>query len=369
MNFYLPTKVITGHNVISQNAELFSKYGKRCIIVTGKGSAKACGALDDVTAALDKCGIEYVIFDKIEQNPTIESCFEGAKVAAKKFDGFGTSTDFVIGIGGGSPLDASKAIAVLIKNTIDEDDMYAGNWKCEPLPVIAVGTTAGTGSEVTQVAVITDSQGKKRSFREDKSFPVVAFGDPKYLMHMPQRVMRSTAIDALSHSVESYFITSATELSRAAAIKSISILVDAFKSIIDGNEPDVQMMEKVYEASLYGGYAISVTGTAFPHALGYFLSEEHGVAHGTACGIYLCEFLRYNTIHAKALADELFEKIAIDIDTLCDIIKKILPETDITLTKAQKDELMPRWSGHKCLTKMYGAPTEELLDGIIRKLF
>lgn len=361
MNFYLPTRVITGKDVISKNAELFAKFGKRCIIVTGKGSAKACGALDDVTAALEKCGIEYIIFDRIEQNPSIKSCYEGAKAAL-------ANTDFVIGIGGGSPLDAAKAVAAMIKNTVSEDELYAGKWD-DPLPVIAVGTTAGTGSEVTQVAVITDSQGKKRSFREDKSFPAVAFGDPKYLMHMPTRVMRSTAIDALSHSIESYFTTTATELSRAAAVKSIAILADAFKSIIDGNEPDIEMMEKVYEASLYGGYAISVTGTSFPHALGYFLSEDHGVAHGTACGIYLPEFLRYNQTHAKELCDILFNKIGIDTDGLCDIIEKILPETDVTVTDGEKDALMPRWSGHKCLTKMYGAPTEQLLDSIIRKIF
>ena len=123
MNFYLPTKVITGKNVVLKNAELFSQFGKRCIIVTGKSSAKACGALDDVIAALEKNDIDYVVFDEIEQNPTIESCFKGADVAVKAHDRFGTSTDFVIGIGGGSPLDAAKAIAVLLENTIDEDEL------------------------------------------------------------------------------------------------------------------------------------------------------------------------------------------------------------------------------------------------------
>lgn len=363
MNFYLPTKVITGKEAVLKNAGLFSDFGKRCVIVTGKSSAKACGALDDVTTALEKCGIEYFIYDKIMQNPEIACCAEGGAKARQ----FGA--DFIIGIGGGSPLDAAKAIAVLAVNNIDSKQLYSGNWECDPLPVIAVGTTAGTGSEVTQVAVITDSDGKKKSFRHDKSFPALSFGDPRYLAHMPEKVFYSTAIDALSHSIESYFIVSATDLSRAAAVQSISKICRAFKQILDGEKPDETMLEDIYEASLLGGYAISVTGTAFPHALGYFLSEDHGIPHGTACGIYLPEFVKYNMIHAKELSEALYKKIGTDSDTLCDMIEKLLPKTDISVTEAEKDALMPRWVGHNCLAKMYGNADEKLLDGIIRKLF
>ncbi len=364
MYFYLPTKVITGKDVVVKNAALFSDFGNRCVIVTGKSSAKACGALDDVVTALEMCGIEYCIYDKIMQNPEIACCAEGGALARD----FGA--EFVIGIGGGSPLDAAKAVAVFAANDIDSKRFYSADWESDPLPVIAVGTTAGTGSEVTQVAVITDTDGKKKSFRHDKSFPALSFGDPRYLMHMPEHVMRATAIDALSHCLESYFIKSATEFSRAAAVQGIRKICCDFKQILEGKKPDEIMLGDIYKASLYGGYAISVTGTAFPHALGYFLSEDHGIPHGTACGIYLPEFIRYNEIHAPELSYALYKMTCLDsADALCDMIEALLPKTDITVTEAQKDALMPRWVGHKCLSKMYGNADEKLLDGIIRKLF
>ena len=363
MYFYLPTKVITGKEAVSKNAALFSDFGKRCIIVTGKSSAIACGALSDVTDALERYNIEYTVFDKIMQNPEIACCAEGGALA-REFH-----AEFVIGIGGGSPLDAAKAIAVYATNDIDDNALYSADWENPPLPVIAVGTTAGTGSEVTQVAVITDKNGKKKSFRHDKCFPALSLGDPRYLSHMPERVMRSTAIDALSHCLESYFIVNSTELSRAAAVTGIDKICRAFNEMIGGKAPDEAMLEDVYEASLYGGYAISVTGTAFPHALGYFLSEDHGIPHGTACGIYLPEFIKYNEIHAPELSEALYKKINTDADTLCNMINTLLPKYDISVSESEKDALMPRWIGHKCLAKMYGNADEKLLDSIVRKLF
>ncbi len=361
MNFYMPTKIIAQNNSVLENSALFSQYGKRCLIVTGKSSAKICGALDDVISALNSCGITYEIFDKVTQNPLIETCIEGGKFARK------IGAEFVVGIGGGSPLDAAKAMAVFATNDIDEDGLYSSKWENAPLPTIAVGTTAGTGSEVTQIGVITDSNGRKRSFRADISFPVIAFGDIKYTKCMPEKVMRSTAIDALSHCIESYFSNNSTEISRANATLGAKNIVTVFKGIVKGHELNDDMLTLVYEGSLYGGIAISITGTSFPHALGYFLSENHNVAHGTACGMYLPEFIKYNTQNAKQLADNLFLQIGVDCNTLCDIINKVMPEVNICVTEAEKDEVSERWINAACLKKMYGNPTSQLLDSIVRK--
>ena len=103
MNFYMPTKIIAENESVTKNSALFANYGKKCLVVTGKSSAKLCGALDDVIAALDSNNITYKIFDKVTQNPLIETCIEGGK-AARDF-----GAEFVVGIGGGSPLDAAKA--------------------------------------------------------------------------------------------------------------------------------------------------------------------------------------------------------------------------------------------------------------------
>lgn len=362
MNFYMPTKIIAENGSVTKNASLFANYGKKCLVVTGKSSAKLCGALDDVLSALEQNNITYKIFDKVTQNPLIETCIEGGN-AAREF-----GADFVVGIGGGSPLDAAKAMAVFATNDIDEEGLYSSVWDNTPLPTIAVGTTAGTGSEVTQIGVITDSNGRKRSFRADVSFPVIAFGDTNYTKCMPDKVMRSTAIDALSHCIESYFSTNSTDFSRAHATLGARNIIKVFKEIINGKELDDEMRTLVYEGSIHGGIAISITGTSFCHALGYFLSEDHGVAHGTACGMYLPEFVRYNTENAKELANKLFAETDVDCITLCDIINKVMPEVNINVTEAQKDEVSERWIGAACLKKMYGNPTSELLDSIVRKI-
>ncbi len=362
MNFYMPTKIIVENGSVAKNTSLFATYGKKCLVVTGKSSAKLCGALDDVISALEKNNITYKIFDKVTQNPLISTCIEGGN-SARDF-----GAEFVVGIGGGSPLDAAKAMAVFATNDIDEEGLYSSKWDNDPLPTIAVGTTAGTGSEVTQIGVITDSNGRKRSFRADVSFPVIAFGDTNYTKCMPDKVMRSTAIDALSHCIESYFSNNSTDISRAHAVLGAKNIVKVFKEIVDGKDLDDDMRTLVYEGSIHGGIAISITGTSFCHALGYFLSEDHGVAHGTACGMYLPEFVRYNTENAKELADKLFAEIDVDRDTLCDIINKVMPEVDINVSEAEKDEVAERWINAACLKKMYGNPTSELLDSIVRKI-
>ena len=139
MNFFMPVNIVFGKDCIKNNMSLFARYGKKCLIVTGKNGAKKSGALDDVVLALQSTETEYVIFDKIEQNPLYTTCNEASDVA-KEF-----GAEFIIGIGGGSPLDAAKAVAVLsaCKDT-SADALYSGKWDDVPLPIIAVGTTAGT---------------------------------------------------------------------------------------------------------------------------------------------------------------------------------------------------------------------------------
>ncbi|MBQ8605965.1 MAG: iron-containing alcohol dehydrogenase [Clostridia bacterium] len=362
MNFYMPTRIVTGKDCVKNSSDLFKNIGKRAIIVTGRSSAKKCGALDDVITALKKACREYVIYDKIDQNPKIESCIE-AGALAKEF-----TADFVIGIGGGSPLDAAKAIAVLAVNNINEKQFYALEWE-KALPIIAVGTTAGTGSEVTQVAVITNSDGMKKSIRHDLCFPVIAFGDATYTTFLNDKFTRSTAADALAHCIESYFNETATDVSKTFAMRGTKILVDAMKEICSGNEVDFSLRERLYKASLYGGLAISVTGTCFPHALGYFLSEDHEIAHGTACAFYLPEFISHNQAVAKEACDEFFSELGITARELTELIIEFSPEVSVVLSDDEKKALSPRWQNNSSLKKTLGKITPEFLENIIEKLF
>lgn len=366
MNFFVNTRVITGVDCVKNNSEKIGSFGDRCLIVTGEASAEKCGALSDVISALNSTGVQYEIYNKIQQNPTSASCFEAGRLACE------IGADFITGIGGGSPLDASKAIAVVAANPdISEDMLYSMQWKNQPFPVVAVGTTAGTGSEVTSVAVITNSNGLKKSFRNDLTYPVLSFGDPKYTMSLSDSFTRSTAVDALAHCVESFFNRSANDISKIFAVAGVKKLFKVFDKIIsDGTENlTLDDREQLYNASLLGGYAIAVTGTAFPHALGYFLTENYGVAHGTACAVFLNEFIEYNSSVMPELTAEFFDEIRMDKETFKNVVSSVMPEINVKLTDESIAELSPRWENNAGLRRNWGDADTDFVNALLRKLF
>ena len=366
MNFFVNTKLITGVDCVKNNAAKLGSYGDRCLIVTGASSAKKCGALDDVVSALGQTGVKYEIYDKIRQNPTVESCFEAGRLACEY------EADFILGIGGGSPLDASKAIAVVAANSdISEADLYSMKWKNQPLPVIAVGTTAGTGSEVTSVAVITNSKGFKKSFRNDLTYPVLSLGDPKYTLSLSDSFTRSTAVDALAHCVESFFNRSANDISKAFAVTGTKKLLKVFEKIAEKSTDALNMndREQLYNASIYGGLAISVTGTAFPHALGYFLTENYGIAHGTACAVFLNEFVDYNAGIMPELTAEFFDEIRYTREDFKALVSKITPAVNVTLSDEDIKDLSVRWENNAALKRNHGNVDVEFINVLLKKLF
>ena len=366
MNFYVPSNIITGKDCVKNNAKLFKNFGKKCVIVTGKTSAKKCGALDDVTTALSGQGIDFVIFDEIPQNPTYDACLKASELAKSE------GAEFVIGIGGGSPLDAAKAVAILaaVKDT-SAKALYSMEWDAEPLPVIAVGTTAGTGSEVTPVSVITTPEGLKKSFKSPALCPKIAFGDASYTMSLPASFTRSTALDALAHSIEAYFNNTTNDMGQTFALRSIEILLEMLEKTAKCDQVPLTFddREKLYCASVYGGLAISVAGTCFPHALGYFLSEQFAVPHGNACAIYLEDFIEHNACVAPDEASKFFASLGTNKETLVNLIKANLPENTLTLSREKIDELLPRYENNKNFNKCYGSIGKEFAEKVLTKLF
>ena len=197
-NFYMPVKVVTGKDCVIQNAETIASFGKKCLIITGAHSAKACGALDDVTAALHAGNIAYEVFDEIAPNPLLSAACKAGRTAEK------IGADFIIAIGGGSVLDAAKAAAIYATNNFfDMQEIYDKNFAAPPLPLIVIGTTAGTGSEVSKVAVITnDATMQKQSITDDACYAKLALCDPKYTYNIGRAVTVSTALDAFAHVIE-----------------------------------------------------------------------------------------------------------------------------------------------------------------------
>lgn len=356
MQWYMPTRLYFGENCVREHTNALA-LGSHALIVTSATAAKRSGALEDVIAALTQNHITYSIFDRIGPNPRLSDCFDTAK----------TQADFIIGIGGGSPMDAAKAIAVILENPgLDEKGLFALNFRAAK-PIVCVGTTAGTGSEVTQVSVLTNSAGLKKSIRHDVLYPTLSFADPRYTAALPDSITRATAIDALSHCVESYFSRAATDLSRQYARRGCEILIEQFAKY-DG-APKSADREALTLAALYGGLAISVTGTALPHALSYFLSESHGVPHGAACGIYLPYFLEHNRAAAPTLADTFYHSLGLEEPAFKALIDRMMPPVKVTVTAEEIAKLEPRWAGNATLLKTQGDITPAFVTALLRRLF
>ena len=341
MDFFMPTRLYTGDNCVAEHGAELRELGASCIIVTGANSAKASGALDDVLAALEAAGIASVVWDGVNENPPVADCIEAARAAIY------AGVEFVLGIGGGSALDATKAVAVFAANPgLEEDAFYAKEWANEPLPIALVGTTSGTGSEVTKVSVLTDSRARKHSIHDDRLYARLAFGDARYTKSCPRYVSLTCGVDILAHAIESYFSRKADEISRAFAVRAVRLAMEPLAAIEEGLEITDDQYTQLYDASILAGLAINTTGTCFPHNVGYYLTETYDIPHGFACAIFLPELFERVSDHDPAYADAFFVACGTSEVALTRLIKSCLPKYGIHMSADEIEAALPRWENN-----------------------
>ncbi|MBP3871686.1 MAG: iron-containing alcohol dehydrogenase [Faecalicoccus sp.] len=321
MKFYMPVKVYDEKDSVSKHAKELAALGNKALIVTGRTSAKKTGALDDVCDALKQYNKEWCVFNGVEENPSVETVRKAASIGMEE------GCDFVIGIGGGSPMDASKAIAFLMKQGNSEVDLYDASIADDALPVAAVPTTCGTGSEVTGVSVLTVHEKSTKKSIPHKIFPEIALIDGKYLSGAPHSIIMNTSVDALAHMMESYLSKKADDYSKAVVIEGLKIW-NQCKDIVDGSrkagEEDYALLMR---ASTFAGMAIAQTGTSIPHALSYILTYDDKVAHGRACGLFLARFVKEALPEDK---EPILEAAGFkDADDFVDWIEKIFEGTEV----------------------------------------
>ncbi len=289
-------QIVKGKNCIKENYNKLAVLGSKCLVVTGGKSAVLSGALDDMLFALERANIQHILYDKIAPNPMLDHCFEAGKIARD----FGA--DFIVGIGGGSPLDAAKAIAVYASNeALSMYDIYSVSLenRNRALPLVLVGTTAGTGSEVGRVSVLTDPKtGRKKSISPDDCYSFLTFADSTYTHSMPFDVTVSTALDALSHALEGYMSVKCSEIPTKHAEIAIKQIFEGLVYLYNEKTlPGEELRDTLYTGSLNAGITLSYCGTAFPHPLGYILTENYDIPHGKACSAFLDEFIDRAEIH------------------------------------------------------------------------
>ncbi len=339
-NLSIPVKVISGKKCVINNSEKFKQFGKTCLIVTGGSSAEKSGALADVKEALTKEEINFEVFNEVSANPLLSVCHKGGKIARE------ISAEFIVGIGGGSALDAAKAVAVFATNkSFGETDIYNNEKRNRALPLVLIGTTAGTGSEVGRVSVLTnDKTGRKKSIAPDECNPSLTFADSTYTHSMPYSVTVSTALDALSHAVEGYFSSKCTDIPTLFAEKGILLIWNGLKLLEKTKEvPDEKTREELYYGSLYAGITLAYCGTAFPHPLGYILTENFGVPHGMACAEFMPELLGRAEQFENEKLQKLLSLTGETKETFIALIEKLTDVGDIKMTKEEAKNFCSRF--------------------------
>ena len=286
----MPTRILAGS--LRGYAREFSGYGDRALVVTGRSSAFN-GSLDDVLSVLNENCVAVHVFNGVEENPSVENVMEAVR-AGRDF-----GAEFIVGIGGGSPLDAAKAAALLIPcpDKTGEDLWLAGSLDGRRrLPMLAVPTTAGSGSEVTPFALLTAHDRQAKASIPHMLFPNKAFLDWSYTDNIPDTVALHTAADALSHFIEGYLSSRAGMLSDRLVEGGLTVYGadgGALTACLSESRFDM-IRDKLMVNAALAGIVIAHTKTTLPHQMGYPLTYFKKIPHGAACGLLLAEYMRFH---------------------------------------------------------------------------
>lgn len=307
---YVPTRILFGCGMLN-NLHKQQMPGKKALIVISNGkSTKENGSLDRTEEQLEKAGVEYVVFDGIMANPLKSTIDEGAKAAKDN------GCDFIVALGGGSVMDASKAIATMATNDGDLWDYVFGGTgkgqllKAAPLPIIAITTTAGTGSEVDQFGVITnDVTNEKIGYGgDDRLFPVIAIVDPELMKSVPPKFTAYQGFDALFHSTECYIANKASLISDMYAITSIKNIGKYLaRAVKDGS--DMEAREHMAFANTLSGVVMTLSSCTSEHSMEHAMSAYHQeLPHGA--GLIMISKEYYKFFIEKHVCDERFVDMA-----------------------------------------------------------
>ena len=287
MRFFVPTNIYIENDCVKNHADLLCAIGQRALIVTGQHSAAANGSLNDVTNVLNTGDIPYLIFSEVEENPSTDTVGKALQTA-RDFN-----ADYIVGIGGGSAIDAAKAVALLLLNP----DLHADELHKTPqnplnhAPVVAVPTTCGTGSEATPVAIITNHKINLKKSIPHVIFPALALVDGKYLASAKKSLIVNTAVDALSHMVESILNVKSNILNRMCPEYGLKLWGEYKDALLSDSDVDESLYKKLMLTSTIAGMSIAQTSTAVPHGMSYDLTLHAGVPHGPAVGYFLAAYV------------------------------------------------------------------------------
>lgn len=289
VELYAPRHTLIGRDGITMIPYFLRRLSaQRVLVVTDKGLIKI-GTAGKVTSVLDDAGIAYVTYDGVQPNPTTKIVNEALDFYQKN------GCDAIIAIGGGSPIDVAKAISILSANGGNIADYNGMNKSKKPgAPIVAVNTTAGTGSECTRAYVVTDEEAKSKMLMVDTNcLAHLALNDPMLMVGMPPSLTAATGIDALTHAIEAYICNIHTPYTDALALEAIRLVSGALREAVrDGSNMDART--DMCWAEYMAGLAFSNAGLGLVHGIAHQLGGYYNIPHGLANAIMLPRVLEYN---------------------------------------------------------------------------
>lgn len=362
-------KIVFGRGSLSEIGRAAAAYGTRALLVVGRSFAASSGYLSKLVESLEGAGLEVYVFSEVEPNPSFRTVERGARLASSK------GVDVVVGFGGGSALDAAKAVAALAKlGGSPSDHLYPKSVE-DALPVIAAPTTTGTGSEVTRYSVLTDPEaGRKVVMQGPALLPKVAILDPDVTDYMPGRLVAGTGFDALSHALEAFMSRRSSPLSDLFAVEAARLIFGNLARAVRGSR---EAREAMLYASMLAGVAINQAGSTLVHGLGYYLTARHDVHHGVANALLLPHVLAFyaqRTDRVARLAEALgFQGWVELVSRVCELAEEVgIPESvaSVGVPESEIDEMVQEAAFYRRnIENSVIVPSEEEIRAIYESAF
>lgn len=306
--FYMPSVNVIGAGAVEQAVNELSQLGfKHALIVTDQPLVEL-GYAGNLQQALAKKDIQASIFAEVQANPTTGNV-EAGLAQLRQHD-----CDCVISLGGGSPHDCAKGIALVASNGGDIRDYEGVDRSAKPqLPLIAINTTAGTASEVTRFCIITDEKTHIKMAIVDKNVtPIMSVNDPVLMKNMPKSLTAATGMDALTHAVEAYVSTAANPITDTCALKAVTLISQYLtRAVSDGT--DMEAREQMAYAQLLAGMAFNNASLGYVHAMAHQLGGFYDLPHGVCNAILLPHVQRFNSQVASARQTDIAAAMGLDV--------------------------------------------------------
>lgn len=295
--FHIPALNLMGEGALQKAIDTLQKRDfSRALIVTDTGLVNT-GLVDQVVASLKQVGIDSRVFSEVRPNPTTANVESGLALLQT------SDCDFVISLGGGSPHDCAKGIALVATNGGSIKDYEGVDQSLLPqLPLVSINTTAGTASEMTRFCIITDeARHIKMAIVDKHTTPILSVNDPLTMLGMPKGLTAATGMDALTHAIEAYVSTAATPITDACALKAVEIITEFLPRAVEDGQ-DIEAREQMAYAQFLAGMAFNNASLGYVHAMAHQLGGFYDLPHGVCNAVLLPHVEAFNS---KAVAERL----------------------------------------------------------------